>query len=102
MHIDSESQTTSIFLNCKQSRINKTLKNTIPADEVELSISQNALEFMFPYDMRLEVSEFVREVMNFDVATNGVIENMGITNVTGFLKATNDPKILDQLDHSQL
>ena len=52
----------NVFLNCKQSRVSHVLQNPVAADETELSISQNGLEFLFPYDFRFDVNDFITEV----------------------------------------
>jgi hypothetical protein len=71
-------------------------------DETELQISQNGLEFLFPYGAMIDPLDIIREVGSYNTTTDAFIQSLGLGKATGKLTLTKDPKILDQLDRSKL
>ena len=57
---------------------------------------------MFPYDLMLDVQYIIDEIRNYNMTSAALISSLGLDNAKGFVRATKDPKVLDQLEQSML
>jgi hypothetical protein len=83
------------MVNCKQSNVDSVLSNGIPADETELSIAQNAFEFMVPYGYMMGLEEFVEQVASYNSSTDAFVKGLGLNALKGKIRPIKDSKILD-------
>jgi phosphopentomutase len=67
----------------------------IRRDEFDMGIMQNALEFLLPYGVDVDVQWFVDEIERYDQRASEFIKSLGIENMTGSVRATKDPEILE-------
>ena len=89
-----------VLVNCDKSQISKIQE--IKPDEFDLGILQNALEFMIPYGVDVDIQWFVDEVVGYNQELADAVKALGIEDMSGSVSATKSPALLEQLDFSSL
>lgn len=90
------------MINCNEKKAAEFLSWKVNADETELILAQNLLEFMAPYGYMFDVQWIIREIAANDESAEKFFRGIGFDLLKGKLKVTKDPKLLDQLDQSKL